>query len=105
MADVPTPANLIASLHRIEGYLGLSHYRGERITADEMRDGAKALDEARRAVARVAELEAAIRYADRWITGDSGADDLLRIMRAHGVLSAAVASVPAETPEEPHDQP
>lgn len=51
---VPRPEperEVVAGLHRVEGYLGLAHYRGERLDAQEMRDAATTLEAARAALA------------------------------------------------------
>jgi len=42
---------LIDDLHVVEGYLGLSHYRDERLTDEEMANGHRVLDAARAAIA------------------------------------------------------
>jgi len=42
---------IINELHAVEGMLGLSHYRGEKLTADEMNQGRTALESARECIA------------------------------------------------------
>jgi len=57
MTDTDTPATqdereaLISDLFAVEGILGLSHYRGERITRDQIALSVRALEKARKLLA------------------------------------------------------
>jgi hypothetical protein len=67
----------VDGLHRVEGYLGLSHYRGDRIDAQQMDDGRRALEVARAALSAVTpdadEREVPnLEYLTKWATREFG---------------------------------